>query len=148
MRAAYADLLLRQGRAAEVLVLLQGQESIEPLLLRIAIAQHRLHDPGEAYSAGRLRAAFAAELQRGDALHRRELARFLLDVENQPKPGLAAALENWAAQREPDDVLVLVDAAKASASPAAAQPALDFMRISGLQDARVNSAAPPAVASR
>ena len=148
VRAAYADLLLRQGRAAEVPVLLQGHESFEPLLLRIAIAQHRLHDPREAQSSGRLRAAFAAESQRGDALHRRELARFLLDVEDQPKPGLAVALENWASQREPDDVLVLVDAARAAASPAAAGPALDFMRVSGLHDARVNSAAPVAVASR
>jgi tetratricopeptide (TPR) repeat protein len=148
VRAAYADLLLRQGRAAEVLALLQGQESVEPLLLRIAIAQHRLHDPREAQSSGRLRAAFAAESQRGDALHRRELARFLLDVEDQPKLGLAVALENWASQREPDDVLVLVDAARAAARPAAAGPALDFMRISGLHDARVNSAAPLAVASR
>ena len=138
VRAAYADLLLRQGRAAEVLALLQGQESVEPLLLRIAIAQHRLHDPREAQSSGRLRAAFAAESQRGDALHRRELARFLLEVEDQPKPGLAVALENWASQREPDDVLVLVDAARAAASPAAAGPALDFMRVSGLRDARVN----------
>ncbi len=45
VRAAYADLLLRQGRPADVLALLQGQESLEPLLLRIAIAQHQLHDP-------------------------------------------------------------------------------------------------------
>jgi tetratricopeptide (TPR) repeat protein len=148
VRAAYADLLLRQGRPDDVLVLLQGEESFEPLLLRIAIAQHRLHDPREAQSSARLQAAFAAESQRGDAVHRRELARFLLDVEEQPRRGLVMALENWAVQREPDDVLILVDAARAAGSPAAAGPALDFMRISGLHDARVDSAAPVAVASR
>ena len=39
IRAAYADLLLRNGRTREVLTLLKGQESLKPLLLRIAIAQ-------------------------------------------------------------------------------------------------------------
>jgi tetratricopeptide (TPR) repeat protein len=148
VRAAYADLLLRQGRPGEALTLLQGRESFEPLLLRIAIAQRQLHDPQLAQSSARLRAAFAAETQRGEAVHRREQARFLLEVEDQPKLSLAAALENWAVQREPDDVLVLVNAAKAAGTPAAAEPALDFMRTQGLSDVRVNAAATASVASR
>jgi tetratricopeptide (TPR) repeat protein len=138
VRAAYADLLLRQQRPAEALALLQGQESFEPLLLRIAIAQRQLGDPGLAQSSARLRAAFAAETQRGEAVHRREQARFLLEVEDQPKLSLAAALENWTVQREPDDVLVLVNAAKAVGTPAAAEPALDFARAQGQNDVRVS----------
>ena len=65
VRTAYADLLLRQGDDAEALELLRGMESFEPLLLRIAIAQQRLHDPALPQSSARLRAAFSAELQRG-----------------------------------------------------------------------------------
>ena len=141
VRAAYADVLLRQGRAAETLALLQGRDSIEPLLLRMAIAQRQLRDPRLAQSRERLRAAFAAEMQRGDAVHRREQARFLLEVEDQPQAALAAAIENWKVQREPDDVLVLVNAARAAGNAAAAAPALDFMRAAELRDARVNSAA-------
>jgi tetratricopeptide (TPR) repeat protein len=148
VRAAYADLLLRQGRPGETLTLLQGRESFEPLLLRIAIAQRQLHDPRQTQSSARLRAAFAAETQRGDAVHRREQARFLLEVEGQPKFSLAAALENWRVQREPDDALVLVKAAKAAADPAAAEPALDFMRTQGLRDVRVDAYTTAAVASR
>jgi tetratricopeptide (TPR) repeat protein len=148
VRAAYADLFLRQGRPGEALSLLQGHESFEPLLLRIAIAQRQLHDPRLAESSSRLRAAFAAETQRGEAVHRREQARFLLEVEDQPKLSLAAAILNWAVQREPDDVLVLVNAAKAAGSPAAADPALNFVRSQGLRDARVNAAATAAMASR
>jgi tetratricopeptide (TPR) repeat protein len=148
VRAAYADLLLREGRAAEALSLLRGHDSVEPLLLRIAIAQRQLKDPGLAQSSARLRAAFAAETQRGEAVHRREQARFLLDVENQPKLALAAATDNWAVQREPDDILVLVNAAIAAGSPAAAAPALDFMRTLGLSDARVHFAADASVARR
>jgi tetratricopeptide (TPR) repeat protein len=138
VRAAYADLLLRQGRAGETLTLLQGYESFEPLLLRIAIAQHQLHDPRLAQSSARLKAAFAAEEQRGEAVHRREQARFLLEVEHQPRLALSAALENWAVQREPDDVLVLVSAARSAGNPAAARPALEFVDACGQSDVRVN----------
>jgi hypothetical protein len=131
-----------------VLTLLEGRESFEPLLLRIAIAQRQLHDPQLAQSSARLRAAFAAEVQRGEAVHRREQARFLLEVEDQPSLGLAAALENWAVQREPDDVLVLVSAASAAGNRAAAQPALDFVRTQGQSDARVDVISAVSVASR
>jgi tetratricopeptide (TPR) repeat protein len=148
VRAAYADLLLRQGRPGEALTLLRGYESFEPLLLRIAIAQRQLHDPRQAESSARLRAAFAAETQRGEAVHRREQARFLLEVEDQPKLSLAVAIENWAVQREPDDVLVLVNAARAAGSPAAAEPAFDFVRTQGLSDVRVIADTTASVASR
>ncbi len=148
VRAAYADLLLRQGRAAETLTLLEGRETIEPLLLRMAIAQRRMRDPRLAQSSSRLKAAFAAETQRGEAVHRREQARFLLEVEDQPRLALAAALDNWAVQREPDDILVLVNAARAAGNPAAAAPALEFMRGAGLSDARIYSAAAAPLAAR
>jgi tetratricopeptide (TPR) repeat protein len=137
VRAAFADLLLRQHRPADALAQLVGQESFEPLLLRIAIAQKQLHDPDLELSRARLRAAFAAETQRGEAVHRREQARFLLEVEDQPQSSLAAALENWAMQREPDDVLVLVAAAKAAGNNAAAQAALSFARAQAQDDVRV-----------
>jgi len=136
VRAAYADLLLKQQRPADVLALLQGQESIEPLLLRIAIAQKQLRDPELAQSSARLRAAFAAEEQRGETVHRREQARFLLEVENQPRQSLAVALENWSLQREPDDVLILRNAADAAGSPEAAEPALRFARDNRQRDVR------------
>jgi tetratricopeptide (TPR) repeat protein len=148
VRAAYADLMLQQGRTAEVLALLAGQESFEPLLLRIAIAQKQLHDPALRQSSARLRAAFAAELQRGEAVHRRELARFLLEIEDQPRLSLAAALENWNVQHEPDDVLVLMHAANAAGTPAAAAPAGNFVRSQGQSDVRVDALSLARSASR
>jgi tetratricopeptide (TPR) repeat protein len=148
VRAAYADLMLQQGRPAETLTLLAGQESLEPLLLRIAIAQKQLHDPALGQSSARLRAAFAAELQRGEAVHRREQARFLLDVLDQPKLSLAAALENWRVQHEPDDALVLMHAASAAGNPRAAAPAIDFVRSQGQSDVRIDAMTPAISASR
>jgi len=140
IRAAYADLLLRRHRGAEVLALLQGQESIEPLLLRLAIAQKQLGDAALARSRELLRAAFAAEAERGEAVHQREQARFLLEVEDRPQEALAAALANWAVQREPEDALILVNAAGAAGAPQRAGPALEFARTQGLRDARLAAA--------
>jgi tetratricopeptide (TPR) repeat protein len=140
VRAAYADLLLRQHRSAEVPALLEGQESIEPLLLRLAIAQKQQGDAGLERSSELLQAAFAAEAERGEAVHRREQARFLLEVQNRPQEALAAALANWAVQREPDDALILVDAARAAGAPQSARPALEFARTQGMRDVRLADA--------
>jgi tetratricopeptide (TPR) repeat protein len=148
VRAAYADLMLQRGHASEALALLAGQESFEPLLLRIAIAQKQLHDPALGQSTARLRAAFAAEVQRGEAVHRRELARFLLEIEDQPRLSLAAALENWTVQHEPDDVLVLMHAAIAAGNPGAAASARTFVRAQGQSDVRVDALSPALSASR
>jgi tetratricopeptide (TPR) repeat protein len=137
MRAACADLLLRHGRAAETLQLLSGYESIEPMLLRIAIAQQQLGDGRGAQSRAMLSSAFEVEQQRGEAVHRREQARFLLDVEHQPQAALAAAQENWRLQREPDDLLILLRAAQAAQRPESAAPALLFVRQHGLEDVRL-----------
>ncbi|HEX2789518.1 MAG TPA: tetratricopeptide repeat protein [Steroidobacteraceae bacterium] len=137
MRAACADLLLRQRRAAETLQLLAGFESMEPMLLRIVVAQQLLGDGRSARDRAMLTAAFDVEQQRGEAVHRREQARFLLDVEQQPEAALAAAQENWRVQREPDDVLILLRTAQAAHRPQAALPALLFMQQARLEDVRL-----------
>jgi tetratricopeptide (TPR) repeat protein len=133
MRAACADLLL----ATETLQLVAGYESIEPMLLRIVIAQQQLGDGRGAQSRAMLSSAFEVEQQRGEAVHRREQARFLLDVEHQPQAALAVAQQNWRVQREPDDLLILLRAAQAAQRPESAAPALLFMRQHGLEDVRL-----------
>jgi hypothetical protein len=138
MRAACADVLLRQARAPEALQLLAGYESMEPMLLRIAIAQRMLHNTAGTRSEGLLSNAFEVEQQRGDAVHRREQARFLLDVSWQPAAALVAAQQNWQVQREPEDLLMLLRAAQAARQPEAAEPARRFLRQNRLQDARLS----------
>ncbi len=141
VRAACADLLLRGHRDPEVLALLKGQESIEPLLLRLAIAQKRTNSPDFPRSREALRAAFTAEADRAEAVHRREQARFLLEIEERPQEALSAALANWSVQREPDDALVLIEAAHAAGDLREATPALDFAKAQGLSDVRLAQAA-------
>ena len=137
MRAAYADLLLRHARAAETLRLLTGYESMEPMLLRIVIARQLLGGSQGADSRASLAAAFDVEQQRGEAVHRREQARFLLDVEQQPAAALAAAQDNWRVQREPDDALILLRSAQAAHQPAAAAPVLLYLQQQRLEDVRL-----------
>ncbi len=137
MRAACADLLLRQRRAAETLQLLAGFESMEPMLLRIVVAQQQLGQGEGAAGRAMLASAFDVEQQRGEAVHRREQARFLLDIEQQPEAALAAAQENWRVQREPDDLLILLRTAQAAHRPDAARQALLFMQQQQLEDVRL-----------
>jgi tetratricopeptide (TPR) repeat protein len=139
MRTACADLLLRHGRAAETVTLLSGYESMEPMLLRLAIAQRALNNSGGSQAVAQLAGAFDIEQQRGDAVHRREQARFLLDVAPNPGAALTAAQQNWQVQREPEDVLVLLRAAQAAHQPEAAEPAIEFLKLHGLEDARLNN---------
>jgi len=137
-RTACADLLLRHKRAAETLQLLSGYESMEPMLLRMAIAHQQLHDKAAVAADALLSSAFTVEQQRGDSVHRREQARYLLDVSHQPAAALAAAQENWRVQREPDDILILLRAAQAADQLQAAQPALQFLGQHGMQDVRLD----------
>jgi tetratricopeptide (TPR) repeat protein len=136
-RAAYADLLLSERRAAETLTLLKDYESMEPLLLRIAIAQQQLGAPNAVRSRAQLAEAFRVEQQRGESVHRREQARFLLEVVHDPAAALEAATANWQVQREPADVLILLRTADAAHRPAAAAPALQFVHRASMEDARL-----------
>lgn len=144
MRGALADVLLRHQRAAETIQLLNGLDSMEPMLLRLAIAHRMLRDSQAQTSATLLGAEFDLEQQRGDAVHRREQARYFLDVEPQPQAALAAALANWQVQREPDDVLVLLRAAQAARQPDAAAPVRQFLRRQHLEDLRLTAYLGPA----
>ena len=138
MRTACADLLLRHGRAPDTLALLAGYESMEPMLLRVAIAHRQLQDGAAKQVDASLASAFNVEQQRGDPVHRREQARFLLDVDRQPLAALVAAQENWRVQREPDDILILLRAALAAHQPQAALPGLQFLKQHGLEDVRLD----------
>jgi tetratricopeptide (TPR) repeat protein len=112
LKAACADLLLRTGRPREVLALLAGDESQDPLLLRLAIAAHRLGVTPRAEHLGQLyeERLRASERDRDDT-HQREQALYLLDVREDSRAALQAARRNWRMQREPADVRVYARAA-------------------------------------
>jgi tetratricopeptide (TPR) repeat protein len=131
----YADFLLDQGRAGEVVALLREETRVDGLLLRLTLAEREIGAAGTDAHIEELRARFAASRQRGDSLHQGEEARFLLHLVDQPQAALTLAQANWAVQREPRDARILLEAALASAQPEAARPALEMLERTKLEDA-------------
>jgi tetratricopeptide (TPR) repeat protein len=69
---AYADFLLDAGRPQEVQALLQDEVRIDPLLLRLALAEQRLGTPSLSRHISDLRERFSMSSLRGDKSHQRE----------------------------------------------------------------------------
>jgi hypothetical protein len=87
---------------------------VDPLVLRLGLAQHALEKPEAATTIATLRAQFEASHARGDTVHRREEARFQLHLNRDPLAALVLARDNWRVQREPADLRILAEAAAAS----------------------------------
>ena len=131
--AAYADFLLDQGRAAEVLVLLKDKARADVLLLRLALAARATNSPQLKTWQDDLTARFAAARLRGDSTHVKEESRFVLALQGDAQRALALAAENYAVQREPADARILLEAALAAGKPEAAAPVLAWMRESKIE---------------
>jgi Tfp pilus assembly protein PilF len=136
LRAAYADLLLRAGRASEAKQALADATRSDVLLLRAWLAARALGDPAAELLEARLEQRFAALRARGEAVHQREEARFRL-ARGETSEALALARANFTRQREVEDARLLLEAARLAGDPDAAAPVAAWMRETGLVDARL-----------
>ncbi len=134
---AYADFLLDRNRAAEAVPLLRGHEKADALLLRLGLALAATGGRDTATVTAMLRDRFAAAQLRGDTVHQREQARFELALERQPARALALAKQNWAVQKEPADLRILLDSALAAKDKAALATVRAWVRQTGIEDAAV-----------
>ncbi len=141
LKAAYADFLLDGSRPREVLPLLRDDTKNDALLLRLALAEQRLPEARESFAAHRdeIAARFDAARRRGDSLHRREEARFRLTIERDARGALALARDNWAIQREPADLRILLESARATGDAGALKIASDWVAATHLEDGAVVS---------
>jgi Tfp pilus assembly protein PilF len=150
VRMAWADFLLQQQRPREVLRLLAGGSAVpaeaeaDAPLLRLAIAASQAGDArADAWQTEQAR-RFAASAARPEAArtHAREQALFALRVAKQPELALRLAQDNLRQQREPIDLLIMADAARAQAGAAQRRAALQDLqtltRSMGVHDARLN----------
>jgi tetratricopeptide (TPR) repeat protein len=140
-RAAYADLLLDEGRASDAARLLAGRTDNDNLLLRLVLAERALGDPSLSAHADLLAARYDASRLRGDTVHRREEARFALGVKRSARAALDLARANWDVQREPWDVRILLAAALEARDPAAAALPLAFVNDNHLEDSHIRALA-------
>jgi Tfp pilus assembly protein PilF len=134
---AYADFLLDERRPAEVLALLKDGERADVLLLRLAIAAKAAADPRAAAWTRELQQRFEATRARGDTTHRKEEARFELELAARPERALALARDNFAEQREAADARLLLQAAVAASRRDAAEPALQWLRRHRVESVRL-----------
>ena len=101
-----------------------------------SIALKQLDDPKLAALKTRLNQRFEEARWRGNLLHKRDLARFLLDVENDPEAAFTYAWQNWQTQREPADTALILRASAAADKPDARQTVTRWLEARHQQDAR------------
>jgi Tfp pilus assembly protein PilF len=131
---AWSDYLLDHGRATEVVGLLKDKGRVDALLLRYVIALKAIGAPDARSQAEALRARFDAAMLRGDTVHQREQARFELALRGDATAAVRLAMLNWAVQKEPADLRILVESAAASGDRAAARTALDWIAKTHIED--------------
>ena len=138
---AYADFLIEQKRPAQALALLKGQARSDAVLLRLAIAGVQATAPTAKADADEMRERIALANQRPDAkvAHGREQAMFALQVDGQPTRALELARGNVSQQREPLDLLVFAQAARAAADATALAEVRKLTQEMGLHDQRVEA---------
>jgi hypothetical protein len=129
---AWADLLIEAGRYGQVIARLGDRTDDDALLLRLVIAEKRAGVPGG--HAELLRARYEASHMRGDVVHRREQARFALEVDGDARAALDLARANWEVQKEIADARVLLAASRAAGDREAARSVLAWRARWGVTD--------------
>ena len=140
LQAAWADFRLARGDAAAVAARLAGRTA-DASLLRLAIAEKRLAEAGEAdYTprwkthADQLAGRFARARARGETAHGREEAMFALQLRGDAAAALGHARRNWESQREPADARVLLEAALAIGDTGTVAAVRGWLQQTGLED--------------
>lgn len=134
-RVALADAWLALDRPQQARAALAAAPASDAVLLRRWRIARRLGEDA-APLAAQLAERFAAAAARGELLHAREAGWFALE-RGEIAQALRHARENWAAQREPADALLLAAAARAARDAAADAEVRAWLARTGLRDVRI-----------
>ncbi|MEX0604003.1 MAG: hypothetical protein WD623_10650 [Marinobacter sp.] len=135
-RTQLADWLIQAERYEQVVELTDGYNDVDSLAVLRAIALQATGS-GQAKSLiATLDERFTEARWRGNLLHQRDYARFLLDIQQQPDEALSYALDNWQDQREPMDTRLLLRAASATGDSAATDTTSEWLAAMNQHDAR------------
>jgi hypothetical protein len=136
--AAYSDFLIDAGRAKDVLALIPATTRVDTLLLRRAVAAKLAAAPDAAVVAADLGERFSASRARGDRIHLREEARYMLAIKNSPDEAVSLARDNWDVQKELLDARILLEAVVAARQPKAARDVLSWVSTNQLQSEKLS----------
>lgn len=141
LRLALSDILTKEGHADEAARILDtARPSVGALLRRVEILGSL--GAGRAGSRTReydgalveLRERLEVSAQRGERTHLREEARLALALRQNPVQALSLAMQDFAVQRETEDVRILARAAAAARDRAALGQLQQWIRRTGYQD--------------
>jgi tetratricopeptide (TPR) repeat protein len=137
--ATNAEMLTQMNRVTQRLA---SQRDHDAVLLRLALAeqgQSKLSkDKLTTNYRADLRARFLAAKRRGERVHLREEAWFMLDVEQDAAAALTLANENFAIQKEVIDAWILFRAAKVAGKVDEASSAAEWLQRSQCEDPRLD----------
>lgn len=141
---ALGDLLLRSGKPADVVSVLNGLPDTDAVLLRRAAAWRALGDVRWMGLRDALHQRSEELRRRGDdpGLHGRELALLALWLDDDPAGALVLALRNLELQREPVDWWVALQSARQAGDTGALGALSNRLRASGLHDQRLSANVP------
>jgi Tfp pilus assembly protein PilF len=139
--AALTDLMIDLNRPDEAIKLVAQKTDNDGLLLRLAIAEKKARASEAAVHADLLASRIDASKLRGDVVHRREQARFELEIRGDSHTALDLARANWDVQKEAWDARIFLQSAVAEKKPAAAAEVVAFVREHHWQDPRITSLA-------
>jgi tetratricopeptide (TPR) repeat protein len=137
----YADFLIAQKRPGEAMAVLKGETRTDPVVLRLAIAGTLARAASAERDVAEMRDRIALANERPEAriFHGREQAMFALAIERDPERAFELARGDVAQQREPLDLLVLAQAARASGRRDAIDEARRLKTSLGLHDRRIDA---------
>lgn len=136
-RAEWSDWLLARGRHQQVLTLTaHHQDSDRLALLRLLALQQSSSTTETQHLRQQLAQRFRDARWRGELLHRRTYARYLLDVERDTGGALNQARLNWQHQREPEDTRLLLRAAYQHQDQDTLRQVKDWLATNQQSDAR------------
>ncbi|MGL4320073.1 MAG: tetratricopeptide repeat protein [Paracoccaceae bacterium] len=122
-----ADVLLGQGRAADVTAVLKDAPDTDGVLVRRVLAARAMgQDLPDVATILSTRAQRSVDLEL--SAHAREEAMYFLFIAKNPAQALERAQANWALQHEFDDARLLIMTADAAGKPEAALPVLIWMQ--------------------
>jgi predicted Zn-dependent protease len=135
VRLALADVLATQGqRAAAERVLEMTRPSVGARLRQMELLAADRRDAQRAEALAELQERLAVSAQRGERAHLREETRLALDLAREPAHAAALARDNFAVQRETEDVRLLARAAVGAADAQALAQLKQWLLVTGYQD--------------
>lgn len=138
---SYADFLMLQKRDADALAQLATQPRTDAVLLRLGILGARSKTAAGLRDAQEVRDRTAQANLRPEAkvTHAREAAMLALWIDGKPQEAVDLAMVDVGHQREPLDLLVLAQAARAAGRADALREAARVKKEMGLHDRRLDA---------